>query len=166
MSCFGGRDEQIYLVELTVERLRLAADKFREEFVDCPPVVKLKFIDFPVFVITHQRRRSANEEQQQQQQSSSQEPYDEIAGLLYDSGKSCLFVRKPRDLVTAMQSQPLRVGVFRGDETFPIAEATVPLSGCLCDQVAMVANDEEHRPRPYVLSGCFNLVDPGKNPAG
>lgn len=160
MSCFGGRDEQIYLVELTVERLRLTADKYREELADCPPVVKLKFIDFPVFVIGRRDDELADPP------LPPAADYDESQGLTYACGKSCLFVRRPRDLVTAMQAQPLRIGVFRPGETYPLAEGTVPLSGCLCDQVAMSGNDREHRPRPYQLEGNYDLAQPGGNPAG
>jgi hypothetical protein len=154
MSCFGGKDDLIYLVELNVDRLRLTASKYNEDFVDCPPLVKLKFIDFPVFVI--KRRDSV----------STSCPYDESKGLVYAAGKSCLFVKKPRDLVTAMQLQPLKLGIFRDQETFPIAEASIPLSGCLCDQIAMAKNDPSHMPKPYELSGNYNIADPGSNYAG
>ncbi|XP_011496560.1 PREDICTED: uncharacterized protein LOC105361152 [Ceratosolen solmsi marchali] len=154
MSCFGGRDDLIYLVELNVDRLRLTASKYQEDFSDTPPLVKLKFIDFPVFVI----KRS--------DLACTPRPYDENKGLVYAAGKSCLFVKKPRDLVTAMQLQPLKLGIFRCDETFPIAEASIPLSGCLCDQIAMARNDSTHMPKPYELTGNYNIADPGNNYAG
>lgn len=177
MSCFGGKDAQIYLIELTVERLRLSASKYREDFADCPPLIKLKFIDFPTFVIDRHVEPTSDDDdnddvdldktiQPGEQTASSPATYDELEGIVYSCGKSCLFVRKPRDLVVAMKQQPIKLGVFRGEETFPIAEATLPLSGCLCDQVAMSGNDEDHKPQPYELAGCYDLYDPGRNPAG
>ncbi|XP_058792414.1 uncharacterized protein LOC131664939 [Phymastichus coffea] len=166
MSCFGGQDAQIYLIELTVERLRLSASKYREDFADCPPLIKFKFIDFPVFVVSRRVDPSAEDVNEQQQRPESTASYDELEGIVYACGKSCLFVRKPRDLVAAMKQQPIKLGVFRGEETFPIAETSLPLSGCLCDQVAMSTNDEQHRAPPYELAGCYDLCDPGRNPAG
>ncbi|XP_014219085.1 uncharacterized protein LOC106647287 [Copidosoma floridanum] len=162
MSCFGGRDELLYLVELTVERLKLTADKYREDFAELPPLVKLKFLDFPVFEITP--RRDADDTAHHPPVPPDE--YDESEGLIYACGKSVLFVRKPRDLVSAMKAQPLKVGVFREGDTFPVAEASIPLSGCLCDQVTMVRNDPEHRPKPYELKGGYNILDSGKDFAG
>lgn len=159
MSCFGGGEEQIYLAEITVERLRLTAEKYKEEFANDPPLVKIKFLEFPVFVIGRRPRDTCAA-------FPTTEPYDENVGLIYASGKSCLFVMKPTALVRSMQIRPLAIGVFRGEETYPIAEGTVALAGCLCDQIAMVKNDANHRPEPYELYGNYVVCDPGKTPAG
>lgn len=155
MSCFGGREEQLYLLELMVGRLILVPEKMRE-VGDSRLVIKIKFIDFPVFEISRADFDSAR----------SSPPDAEDGSLDFSAGKSCLFTKQPRDLVQAMQSSPLRIGVFCFGDTYPLAESEVPLSGCLCDQVAMAMNDPENLPKPYTLKGGFHLADPGGNPSG
>ncbi|XP_012258891.2 uncharacterized protein LOC105687660 [Athalia rosae] len=155
MSCFGGRDERLYLLELTVGRLCLTDEKLKE-IRDGHLVVKIKFIDFPVFEVSRNDFSSARPT-----------PRNSADGSLdYYAGKSCLFTMQPRDLVRGMQSDPLRIGVFCHGDTFPIAEAEVPVSGCLCDQVAMAMNDTDNLPKPFTLNGGFHLSDPGGNPSG
>ncbi|KAJ8673870.1 hypothetical protein QAD02_005132 [Eretmocerus hayati] len=159
MSCFGGRDEQIYLLEVTVDRLKLAARLYREEFSTCVPTIKIKFIDLGAFEVARRCPCPAED-------GTESTEYDENKGLIYGCGVSCMFIKKPRDLVASMKSQPLRIGVFRGEETFPLAEASLPLLGCLCDQVAMAGNDAQHRPKPYELAGNYCMRDPGEALAG
>lgn len=155
MGCFGGKDEQLYLLELMVGRLSLVSEKIKE-VRDCQLVVKIKFIDFPVFEISRNDFNSA----------VPSPPDAQNGSLEYSAGKSCLFTKQPRDLVQGMQSNPLRIGVFCLGDTYPIAESEIPLSGCLCDQVAMAMNDPDHLPKPYSLKGAFSLGDPGGNPSG
>lgn len=159
MSCSGTSEDQIFLVEITVERLMLNAEKYKEEFQCASPLVKIKYLEFPVFVIGRRPRDTCAG-------MPNSEPYDESVGLVYASGKSCLFVMKPSALVRSMQIRPLAIGIFRNDETFPIAEGSISMSGCLCDQVAMARNDAFHRPEPFELYGSYCLLDPGKTPAG
>ena len=156
MTCFGGSEAKLYMVELTVEKLRLTEAVFKENFKDKAPVVKFKLLDFPPFVVT----------QNSSDPVANVNFYNEIEGVTYSSGKSIIFTRKPRDLVGDMHTQPLKIGIFRPDDSFPTAEGSVPLSGCLCDQIAMVDNDSQHMPKPYELNGVYNLTAPGGDHAG
>ncbi|XP_046737177.1 uncharacterized protein LOC124405953 [Diprion similis] len=155
MSCFGGKEEQLYLLELMVGKLRLLPEKMKD-VGDRHLVIKIKFVDFPVFEISRGDFTS----------TKPSPPDTEDGSLDFSAGKSCLFTKQPRDLVLGMQSNPLRVGVFCTGDTYPIAESEVPMSGCLCDQVAMAMNDPDHLPKPYTLKGGFHLKDPGDNPSG
>lgn len=160
MSCFGGDEEQLYLLELLVDRLKIPEEKFKDAAVvdgsECPLVVKMKFLDFPAFEISQKdfyftRPAAAPED------DGSRD---------FSAGRTCLFVRKPKVLVREMQSSPLKIGIFCAGDTYPLAETEVPLSGCLCNQVSMASNDADHLPPPYVLRGGYNLKDSGGNPSG
>ncbi|XP_076234987.1 uncharacterized protein LOC143179577 [Calliopsis andreniformis] len=154
MSCFGGRDERIYMVEMLVHKLTLTQNKIKD-IGDYPVEVKLKFLDFPVFEITRHDFYSLKPP-----------PPEEDGTLYFMIGRSCLFVMQPKDLVRKLQSTELKVGVFRFGDTYPTAEAQIDLPGCLCDQVAMSQNDADNLPEPFVVKGKYNLLDPGENPSG
>lgn len=126
MSCFGGHEEQLYLVELTVEKLKLTEEKV-QDINDCPLVVKVKLIDFPILEISRQDFYFVKPSQR-----------DSNGTLEFAVGKCCLFTKQPRDLMRMMQSTPMKIGIFGAGDRFPIAETEIPLSGCLCDQVVTV----------------------------
>ncbi|XP_043273306.1 uncharacterized protein [Venturia canescens] len=159
MSCFGGTVEQLYLLELTIDKLRLPAEKFKDvacvDGADCSIVVKVKFLDFPTFEIS-----------QRDFYFAKASPRDSEGSLDFSSGRACLFVKQPRDLVREMQNKPLKIGIFCAGDTYPIAETEVPLAGCLCDQISMAANDRDHLPPSYTIKGNYSLTDPGENPSG
>lgn len=154
MDCFDSQEEQLYLLELVVESLKLTPEKIHD-CSDNPLLVKIKFHTLPIFVISQTDFKSVN--------SHNKTANDSI---VFSSGRSCLFGKRPRDLVHEMQTRPLRIGVFCVGDTYPIAEMTLPLTGCLCDQIAMAMNDRDHLPAPYVLTGDYELLDPGKNSSG
>ncbi|XP_011644588.1 uncharacterized protein LOC105431838 [Pogonomyrmex barbatus] len=149
MSCFGGHDEQIYLLEILIDKLTLTPEKIKD-VGEYPIVIKIKLSDFPVFEFTRDK-------------TDVLKPDQDVRFMI---GKCCLFAKRPRDLVQGLRSSNLRIGVFRGDETYPIAETKLTLPGCLCDQIAMISNDPESQPKPFVMKGGFNLIDPGENPSG
>lgn len=159
MSCFGGTEEQLYLLELTIDKLKLPTEKFKDvacvDGVDCSIVVKVKFLDFPTFEIS-----------QRDFYFTKASPRDSEGCLDFSTGRACLFVKQPRDLVQEMQKKPLKIGIFCAGDTYPIAETEVALEGCLCDQIAMASNDRDHLPPSYTLKGCHHLTDPGENPSG
>ena len=126
MSCFGGVEEQLYLVELTIEKLKLMPEKFHD-FSDCPLVVKIKLIDFPIFEISRQDFYFVKPR-----------PRDNYGTLEFAVGKCCLFTKQPRDLIRMMQSTPMKIGIFCTGDSFPLAETEISLSGCLCDQVIIL----------------------------
>ncbi|XP_017879808.1 uncharacterized protein LOC108624785 [Ceratina calcarata] len=154
MSCFGGRDEQIYMVEMLIHKLTLTKSKIKD-IGDFPIAIKIKFLDFPVFKITREDFYSLKPP-----------PPTEEGTFHFMIGRSCLFIKQPKDLVKELQSTMIKVGVFRVGDTYPIAETEITLPGCLCDQVAMAQNDPENLPKPFMVKGSFNLIDPGENPSG
>ncbi|XP_012285226.1 uncharacterized protein LOC105702316 [Orussus abietinus] len=154
MSCFGGREERIFLVELMVGKLRLTKDRVQDS-ADCDLVVKIKFLEFPNFEVSRDDFKYAKPP-----------PLDGNGALDFGMGRSCLFTKQPRDLVQAMRTTPVKVGIFCRGDNYPLAETEVRLSGCLCDQIVMASNDLDHLPKPYVLNGDYDLVDPGGNPSG
>ncbi|XP_036150364.1 uncharacterized protein LOC118648166 [Monomorium pharaonis] len=149
MSCFGGHDQQIYLIEILIDKLTLTASKVKD-VGGHPIVIKIKLLDFPVFEFTRD--------------DSDTSKYDQ--DLHFMTGKCCLFVKRPRDLVQGLRSSSLKIGVFRIGETYPMAETELTLPGCLCDQIAMIGNDPENQPKPFTVKGGIHLLDPGENPSG
>lgn len=174
-TCSGSKEEQLYMVELLVDKLSLSSDKLRDAGT-APLIVRLKFVDFPAFEISQAEFATAKGQKDKVAGSVSPDPKTGAECLIdFSAGKSCLFTKKPRDLVTAMQSRPLRISVYKMREKIPcgnanddksICETQVPLSGCLCDQVAMAMNDAEHLPKPYTLKNTYNLIDDEGRPAG
>lgn len=153
MSCFGGRDEQIYLIEILIDRLTLTPGKIKD-IAGHPIVIKIKLLDLPVLEITRDQTDA----------SKAESPQD--GSVRFATGKCCLLVKQPRDLVRDLRSTSMRAGVFRAGDTYPTAETELTLPGCLCDQIAMIGNDPDNQPRPFTVKGGFHLLDPGENPSG
>ncbi|XP_012055324.1 PREDICTED: uncharacterized protein LOC105618392 [Atta cephalotes] len=149
MSCFGGHNEQIYLLEILIDKLILTPDKIKV-IGEYPIVIKIKLLDFPVFEFTRDDWDASKRNQE----------------MRFMVGKCCLFVKRPRDLVQELRSSRFKLGVFRANETYPTAEAELTLPGCLCDQISMLDNDSQNQPKPFIMKKGINLVDPGKNPCG
>ncbi|EFN84751.1 hypothetical protein EAI_05864, partial [Harpegnathos saltator] len=101
-----------------------------------------------------------------QTDASKAESPGDGGGVRFASGKSCLFVKQPRDLVRDLRSTSMRAGVFRAGDTYPTAETELSLPGCLCDQLAVIANEPANLPRPFTVKGGFHLLDPGDDPSG
>ncbi|XP_011062441.1 PREDICTED: uncharacterized protein LOC105150807 [Acromyrmex echinatior] len=149
MSCFGGYDEQIYLIEILIDKLTLTPDKIKD-IGEHPIVIKIRLLDFPVFEFTRDDWGASKHNQD----------------VRFMVGKCCLFVKQPRDLVQGLRSSRLKLGVFRANETYPMAEAEMSLPGCFCDQISMLGNDPKNQPKPFIMKGGVNLVDPGEEPSG
>ncbi|KAK2576457.1 hypothetical protein KPH14_005788 [Odynerus spinipes] len=154
MSCFGGRDDQIYLVEVLIDKLQLTPAKIKD-IGEQPVMIKIRFLDFPVFEITRKDF-----------QSLTLPPPSNKGIVNFSMGRSCLFIRKPKDLVQELRTATVGIGVFCVGDTYPLAESSLRLPGCFCDQVAMSTNDPENMPKPYSVKGGFHLLDPGENPSG
>lgn len=154
MSCFGGRDEQIYLVEILIDRVTLTPSKIKD-IAKHPIVIKIKLLDLPVFEIARDQQMDA---------LKTESPQD--GDMRFATGKCCLMVKQPRDLVRDLRAMSMRAGVFRAGDNYPTAETELTLPGCLCDQVAMVGNDPSNLPMPFTVKGSFHLLDPGENPSG
>lgn len=150
MSCFSGHDEQIYLIEILIDKLTLTPDKIKD-IGRHPIVIKIKLLDFPVFEFTRDDSDASKRDDQD---------------VRFMIGKCCLFIKRPRDLVQELRSSSLKIGVFRAGETYPRAETEMTLPGCLCDQIAMIGNDPENQPKPFTVKGSIHLVDPGEHPSG
>lgn len=142
------------MVEMLVHKLVLTEGKIKD-IGEHPVVIKIKFLEFPVFEITRHDFYSLKPALP-----------EEDGTLHFMIGRSCLFVIQPKELVDELKSATIKVGVFRVGDTYPIAETEIPLPGCLCDQVAMAQNEPENLPKPFVAKGSYNLVDPGENPSG
>ena len=169
----ASEDEQLYMLELLVERLNLSSEKI-QEIGSSPLSVRLDFLDFPTFEINEEEFWSAIKRKEMQTTLSTQRK-SKAGSLDLSAGKSCLFPKKPSELVTAMRSQPLKITVQKHTEKKicssikndpPICKSEVPLSGCLCDQVAMAMNDPRHLPKPYTIRNTWNLIDDAGNPSG
>lgn len=147
MSCFGGRDEQIYLAEILIDKLTLTP-LIIKDIGEHPIVIKIRFLDLPIFEFTHGDDARRDQD------------------VRFMTGRCCLFVRRPQDLVRELRSMNVKIGVFCKDDTYPVEETELTLPGCTCDQLAMIGNDPQHLPKPFTVKGGFHLLDPGKNPSG
>lgn len=165
-------EEILYLVEFNVYDLELTGDKIHEA-TNKDFLVKIRFLSLPVFVVSQNDFESIlnpNEpngaKEREQEEKKIRQTEDGNTVFIYESGKSCVFSKRPRDLLHEMQTTPLRIGIFCNCDMYPIAETTIQFTGCLCDQIAMALNDSNHMPKPYALSSSWDLLDPGGNPAG
>ncbi|EZA50962.1 hypothetical protein DMN91_012776 [Ooceraea biroi] len=149
MSCFGGHDEQIYLIEILIDKLTLTPGKIKD-IAGHPIVIKIKLLDFPVFEFTRGDSDASRRDQ-------------DVSFMI---GKCYMFIKRPRDLVGGLRSTCMKIGVFRAGDTYPTAESELTLPGCLCDQIGMIGNDPENQPKPFAVKGGFHLLDPGENPSG
>ncbi|KAI4473089.1 hypothetical protein M0802_016319 [Mischocyttarus mexicanus] len=154
MSCFGGQEKQIYLVQVLIDKLQLTENKMKD-IGEQAVTIKVKLLDFPIFEITREDFESIKIP-----------PVKEDGIIQFSIGRSCLFIRRPKELVEELRTTSVGIGVFCLGDTYPLAETTVRLSGCLCDQVAMSTNDPENMPKPFSVKGGFHLLDPGENPSG
>lgn len=172
-TCSNSNEEQLYMLEFLIDHIDLYAEMMKR-VANSPLSVNLKFIDFPVFEISQEEFLHAKKNVQAPNKSKSEKL--KSGSVDFSMGKSCLFPKKPNDLVQAMRSTPLKVGIFiatakneyepEEEEEPPICETKVLLSGCLCDQVAMSMNDKNHLPEPYVIKNTYNLIDNQGNPSG
>lgn len=149
MSCFGGHDEQIYLIEILIDKLTLTPGKIKD-VAGHPIVIKIKLLDLPVFEFTREDSDASRRDQD----------------VSFTIGKCCMFIKRPRDLVAGLRSACMKIGVFRAGDTYPTAETELALPGCLCDQIGMIGNDPDNQPAPFTVKGGFHLLDPGENPSG
>jgi hypothetical protein len=149
MSCFGDHDEQIYLIEILIDKLTLTPSKIKD-ISGHPVVIKIKLLDFPVLEFEREDSREFRYEQD----------------VFFMFGRCCMFIKRPRDLVEGLRLTCMKIGVFRANDTYPTAETELTLPGCLCDQIGMLGNDARNQPKPFTVKGGFNLLDPGENPSG
>ena len=165
-------EEQLYLLEFFIDHIDLNIDTTKR-IGKLPISVRLKFIDFPIFEINQEE--FIHTKQKVEATTKTKEDKLKSGSVDFNMGKLCLFPKKPNDLVQAMRSQPLKVGIFtmtdknecdQYKEEPAICETNVLLSGCLCDQVNMAINDKNHLPKPYILKNTYNLVDDQGNPSG
>ncbi|XP_033226858.1 uncharacterized protein LOC117179311 isoform X2 [Belonocnema kinseyi] len=171
-TCSNFNEEQLYMLEFLIDHIDLNTETMKR-VENSSLSVNLKFIDFPVFDISQEEFLHAKKNVQGPNKSKSEKLK---SGLVdFSMGKSCLFPKKPNDLVQAMRSTPLKVGIFIAtekneyepeEEKLPICETKVLLSGCLCNQVAMSMNDKNHLPKPYVIKNTYNLIDNQGDPSG
>ncbi|XP_015589153.1 uncharacterized protein LOC107264888 [Cephus cinctus] len=167
-ECVRSEEEQLYMLEILVKGLSLCPDKIEDPNTNTL-CVRIKFIDIPTFEIGPEELtmvRKTCERIPEEVLEVESKVGDRSVKL--NAGKSCLFAKPPCELVRAMHSRPLKVGVYKiaaravcgvVGEPFPICEARVPLSGCLCDQVSTTSNERSHPPKAYTLTNVYDLID-------
>ncbi|XP_012289064.1 uncharacterized protein LOC105704427 [Orussus abietinus] len=169
---FNPKQEQLYMLEFLLDCLNVKPER-EHEIGSTSLSVHFEFADFARFEVKQEEFVFLT----RQVEKTPTLPIDHKTknGLIqFGAGKSCLFTKQPADLIRALKSQPLKISVHHvsnkqsctKNEEPTICETLVPLSGCLCDQVAMSMNDANHLPRPYALKNTYNLVDPQGDPFG
>ncbi|CAK9803931.1 hypothetical protein ANTPLA_LOCUS3873 [Anthophora plagiata] len=136
----------LYLLDVYVTRLMLNKEVYTDTG-GSTLVTKVIFINFPATEVI-ERSRSVKDEK--------------IYVYEFKSGQSCHFSMTCEELVKKMKRIPLKIGVFRVDDNFPICYIYTHLTGCACDMGSLAVEN----PVPYVFRGPFELVDPGNNFAG
>lgn len=171
--CSQTKAEQLYMLEFLVDRLNLTAEKI-SEIGSKPLTVRLEFLDFPAFEISEQEFWSSKKRNEKQLTLSNERKSAE-GRLDFTAGKSCLFPKRPNELVDAMRTKPLKISIHkssikkicsREEPEIPLCKTEISLPGCLCDQVSMSMNDSAHLPKPYTIHNTWNLIDEQGNPSG
>ncbi|XP_043274987.1 uncharacterized protein [Venturia canescens] len=171
--CSQAKAEQLYMLEFLVDRLNLTVEKI-SEIGSKPLTVRLEFLDFPAFDISEDEFWSSKKRNEKQSTLSNERKSAE-GKLDFTAGKSCLFPKRPNELVDAMRSKPLKIGIYkataqkicsREEAEGSICKTEISLPGCLCDQVSMSMNDSAHLPKPYTFRNTWNLTDEEGKPSG
>lgn len=180
-SSFDINEEQLYMFEFLVDQINLTNES-KKLIGKSPICVRLKFLDCPTITLIPEEPVHIKKKKQPQK---LKEDKSKSTSVDFNMGKSCLFSKKPFDLIQEIRSKYLKVGIYTIDvkipcevnkeeeeeekekeEEIPICEAQVLLSGCLCDQVIMSMNDKNYLPKPYVLKNTYNLANDQGDPFG
>lgn len=170
MDFFDINEEQLYMFEFLIHEINLTNEskKLIGKTLIC---VRLKFLDYPIINLIPEVPINSKKKK------SSKDDKSKSTSINFNMGKSCLFSIKPYDLIQAIRSKSLNIGIYTMEEKnseenseekeeIPISQCDVLLSGCLCDQIMMSMNDRNHLPKPYVLKNTYNLIGDDGNPFG
>ncbi|XP_011306202.1 uncharacterized protein [Fopius arisanus] len=142
----GGR-EQLYMLEFLVNQLNLLPEIVARNHGALS--VHFKFLDFDEFVIN--------------QEEFSKKVKDN--GVDFGSGKSCIFSKKPKELLKKLQANPLIIEIYRSNSdpcprepVDPICKSELHISGCFCE-IEKAMNYPHKLPEPYTVRDTYNLLD-------
>ncbi|XP_015184215.1 PREDICTED: uncharacterized protein LOC107070481 [Polistes dominula] len=161
-SCKSTEDEQLFTLEVFVNDVTLYIDKLpKKELTNLG--IDLKFIDFPLIRIFQNEYELTKTEKSKEIRSDAK-----CRIINFNCGQTHLFPRIPSELINAMRSSKLTLDVYKIKGISicpyqilkgPLAEAEIPLYGCLCNQVTMATNDTNYMPKPYVIKNKFVLLN-------
>ncbi|XP_063974292.1 uncharacterized protein LOC135160998 [Diachasmimorpha longicaudata] len=147
---------QLYMLEFLVNRLNLSPEIISK--ISKPLSVRFKFLDFDEFTIN--------------QEEFVKSPPVKGSAIDFVSGKSCVFSKKPKDLIKQLQADPLTIQIYRTiddpcpqEPEYPICKAELNLCGCFCE-IDRVISDPGHLPEPYTVRNTYDLIDEDKKPSG
>ncbi|XP_024940045.1 uncharacterized protein LOC112494241 [Cephus cinctus] len=141
---------QIYIFETFASKLTLKSDVVKDAETK-NFIIKINFLNFPIMEINSTHK-------------SSTDIISEYEEFIFNSGQLHHFNAKPKDLMKSIIKNPLKIGIFRLGDSFPLCEAIIPFSGCACE--LSLYSGIGKSPKPLELEGPFYLMDPGKNSAG
>ncbi|KOC64465.1 hypothetical protein WH47_01049 [Habropoda laboriosa] len=109
----------LYLLDVYVAQLTLNKETYADTG-GSTLVAKVYFVNFPATEVIERSRFVKDEK---------------IYVFEFKSGQSFHFSMTCEELVKKMKRVPLKIGVFRVDDNFPICYIFTHLSGCACDLV-------------------------------
>lgn len=111
----------LFLLDVYVSELILNKETYADTG-GAPLVAKVVFIDFPAMEVSERDRFHKND-------------VNDIWVYEFNGGQTCQFSIPCLELVKRMKRVPLRIGIFRDKDHYPICCVRTHLSGCVCDLV-------------------------------
>ncbi|KAK6621495.1 hypothetical protein RUM44_001302 [Polyplax serrata] len=150
--------EQLFLLEVLVDRVRLLAKALEafmpecEDEPDTPVRIRVKFSDFPCFEITQDLAPPDRER-------PDSDPLN--VPIVFSSGKSCMFPMDPEQLIQDLIKYPMAVTVFKKNQESPLPEiigqTKVPLGDYMSNIIKRAAEWALEEPLSEMIQDTFPL---------
>lgn len=162
--------EQLYMLEILIDRLNLYSEKTVNN-KECDLLVRIGFVDLKPIDIIAEKSAKVNGGRTRNKENRFSDEY------INCEGKTCLLVRTPNDLIRSVKSTPLSVEVYwipREEDHNPcddaghvlLCAATAFLPRCFCDRIAAAKDKIDGLSKSYILTKIYTLTDEHGNPCG
>ncbi|XP_051173945.1 uncharacterized protein LOC127289810 [Leptopilina boulardi] len=91
-------------------------------------------------------------------------PVDNFYEFIFNAGEFQYFAKKINELITILKEYPLKIGIYREGDSFPLCQVEIPFFGCACSLIS--SDSKKNLSKNFTIDGEFNLLDPGENPSG
>lgn len=114
---------QIFVLDIFVSHLRLSPEILKDAG-ETNFIVKINFNNFPPVEV-------------RQNNAAPKILPDIFLDFLFYQGQIRYFSLTTEELVKLIKNNPLKIGVYRDGDSFPMCEVKIPLYGCACSLVSL-----------------------------
>lgn len=116
---------RVFLLDVTIFKIHINDTIIDDARGDTNFYVKIDLFAIPGLVISRNESFVTSE---------SSENYCK-GNLDYYAGRACHFVSDWSRISDLLKKKPLKIGIHRLNENFPVCHGILPFSGCICDLV-------------------------------